>query len=875
MKHAWIVLLILPASALAAAPPPAPVEEYPIHDDGGLIYDPLRREAERTGQLARYANVAASTHTMTLGALRLTVSLPDEAHAYDVVPIPYSLEWSPNATWPTAVQATAFEDESRRQGRDLYDLALPGTLDLRVEFLGSVTAHMRPERRHLMQPDFSDTPARYPAFERRPFTRSGVVEAGDLVWFKFRYTNTGDTILDPEGIGGCLMVHELYQKNATGEYVLVGRPYNLYYRDLGYLYPGESSEVWVQFQCHGNGTPEFFGLTPGDYRLDFRMVYRWYKEFDTWVNIWEGHPMYVWQWPFTVESQARTVPPAEGVVALRNGGEADKMTRWLHTFEEFMTSFDVYQSAPKEGLALSGTLYLQVAPWTRQVVIKLITAEPVAIATLALPLRVRDDALIVHFQSEHPMTIVRNGRREPVIYSQSMADMRANVQLGPYPEIHIRERLREMLDCGINVVAMTSMPWLYDVTVGGISNHNGDAWKYVLDCARDEGMLVEGWGAYPFDRSTIREIATWITGTTVELDLHLLSGYWAVSHSDPRLPAANAAAWLHQFRRWGDLYYRDARGNMPISIEDTRGWMRQDINIRYALGERSLGRFRDWARDKYGAIEAANAAWGSSFKNFEEVNPEEGQPVGPFGHKWEYFDRTRPFHDWNAAIADFDLFRTELRMANYRDTLRIVRETIPEAAMLVRTEGGNVLVAGLDPADPNPHIRHIYYSQRRCGLIAEVMLDGDLVKWHSDYTTMPYTPSELRRLTSLAVRQGIIPAYLPQFDNMRDIAINERYGTDYQVHYNLPEPKKGMMMHSLVALYPWFVAVYESGGAPGILWEDYQCDGFATETQKRELRLFRARLQDAMQSATAAASGDVMGPTPVPHAEVRAVRAYR
>ena len=83
---------------------------------------------------------------------------------------------------------------------------------------------------------------------------------------------------------------------------------------------------------------------------------------------------------------------------------------------------------------------------------------------------------------------------------------------------------------------------------------------------------------------------------------------------------------------------------------------------------------------------------------------------------------------------------------------------------------------------------------------------------------------------------------------MRDIAINRRYGSDYQVHYNLPEPRKGYMMHCLVALYPWFTAVHEEGGIPGILWEDIQCDGFATETQKREMRLFREKLGQAMST---------------------------
>ncbi len=47
------------------------------------------------------------------------------------------------------------------------------------------------------------------------------------------------------------------------------------------------------------------------------------------------------------------------------------------------------------------------------------------------------------------------------------------------------------------------------------------------------------------------------------------------------------------------------------------------------------------------------------------------------------------------------------------------------------------------------------------------------------------------------------------------------------------------MVHCLLAAYPWWKAVYEEGGAPAILWADYMCAGFATETQKREVKLLR------------------------------------
>lgn len=866
---------------VSALPRPAPVDEYLIHADGGLVYDPLRREAEATGQLLRYGNAETTSREIRLGQHRLSFAVPRKAMAYDVVPIRYTLSWrTDEASFPVAVEATAFEDEARRRGRDLHDLALPGKLDARIDYLGSITAHLTPGARHNIKPDMSDTPGVYPGFERRPLARSGVVEAGDLVWFKLKVTNTGNTILDPEGIGGYLYQPELLRRNQKGDYEHFGNPYNLYVRDLGYLYPGESRDIWVHFMKSGPWeTPQNFGLVPGAYLLRLKMTYRWYKDFNVFVNIWEGAPMLVWEMPFEVENEPRKAPVAEGKTTLTDGGDPDKITRWIHTHEEFMTAFDCHISRPQDPKqrTIEGTLHLQVAPWTEQVVVKLIGTDPVSIRTLAVPVEVDSDSLKVVYNPNHQVNIIRNGLREPAIWSQSMADMRTNVQHGPFAEVHIRERMREMMDCGVNVVSFTSMPWLYDDMHDPKSNYQGDAWKYFLDCAREEGLLAEGWGAYPFDRATIQQISNWITGQDIRMDNYHTDGYPAISHSDPHLPAANAAAWLYQFHRWGDLYYQMESGEVPIGIEDTRGWMRQDVNVRNPEGDRTVRAFQEWAERRYGTIEAANRVWNSDYKSFEDVNPEANQVLNEFHHRWEYTDPGHPFHDWSPAVADWDQFRTELRVKNYKDTLDIVRREIPGVKFLLRTEGGNVIVSGISPEDRNPHMRHIYYSQRRCGAIARVLQESGEVRFHSDYTTMPYTPSELRRLVRLAVRQGIIPVYLPQFDNMRDIAINENYGTQFEVHYNLPEPKRGQMMHSLTALYPWFKAVYEEGGVPGILWEDYQCDGFATETQKREMRFFRDKLRDALSTPEAVKlrSANISQPSQEWRGGSRALRSYR
>lgn len=859
---------------LSAAP--APVTEFPIHADGGIIYDPLRREAEKTHVLEKFREIARRQGAIASGPCRLTFDIPEGAEAYDVVPVGYELSWDEAAvpSFPLAVEATAFEDEPRRRHRDLFDLALPGRIDLDFDFVGSVTAHLRSGGRHNLEPDCSDRPARYPPFDCRPMTRSGVVEAGDLVWLRIRYTNTGNTILDPEGFGGCLFTPHLLRKGNDGKYELVGRHYNLHIRDLEYLYPGESHETWMNFQTLERETPEGMGLVPGEYLLRVRLMYRCYKTPDVFLNIWEGPEAVVWDLPFTVEPQARQVPVAEGRKTLADGGQTDKLTRFIHTFEEFMTAFDCHQSpAAVNGNRIAGTLHLQVAPWTKHVVVKLIGADPLTIATKAVPIAVSDRSLRFKPDLDPTEYVIRDGRREPLFVSQTMADMRSNIQLGPHPEHHIRERLREMLDCGINMVATTSMPWLYDDMHKPPSNHNGDAMKYFMEVARREGMQVEGWGTYPFDRSTIESIAGWLTGEPWQMEHHAAGGYEAISLADPLLPKASMLAWMYQLCRWGDLYYQSPRGGVLFSVEDTRGWMRQDVNVRHPMGERMIEEFRNWLRAQYGTIEAVNDAWETSFSSFDTIEPEKKQVANPFGHRWEYTDRSHAFHDWNDAVADLDAFRTDMRIRNYREMLRLLRREIPNAVLVLRTEGANAIVAGLDPHNPNPHLRHVYYSQRRCALIAERLGRAGVFAYHSDYTTIPYTPSELRELVSAGVSQGIVPSWLPQFDNMRDIAINTRYGSDYQVHYNLPEPRKGYMMHVLTAAFPWWRAMIESGGIPGILWEDYQCDGFATESQKRELELFTRQLRHALTDWSRA--GGVTSPQRQEwRASIRALPSY-
>ena len=193
------------------------------------------------------------------------------------------------------------------------------------------------------------------------------------------------------------------------------------------------------------------------------------------------------------------------------------------------------------------------------------------------------------------------------------------------------------------------------------------------------------------------------------------------------------------------------------------------------------------------------------------------------------------------------MFRTLERIEDYEMVLSELQKTLPTALINMRTEGANWL-ASVDPNTDNSHLRHVYYSQRRCAIIPELISEAGVLYAASEYTTLPYTPSEVAELTAASVESGIIPMLLPQFNRMRDIAINSTYGNDFTCDYNLVGATKGAYINTVCSVYEWFVATYENGGVPGILWQDYLCDGYATETQRKEIAFFTEKLTEALQT---------------------------
>ncbi|MEN6371747.1 MAG: beta-galactosidase [Armatimonadota bacterium] len=823
-----IVLLLLISQALLAAEQPT------------VSYTALSDAARKSGQLDIYKNAKLKNGHVELGDYKLTLTMPEKARAYDVIPIKYTLTQPAGTRW-AAVEATAFEDPKRSGNKALYDLAVPGIMGIKIEYLGSISADYEQDKYIPLTPDAKSPISPFPPYKRDAMVCSSDIRESEIAWFKFRITNTGDTILDPEGFGASYASPVLKGLDKDGKVQWTAHTVNFFERQINYIYPGESVEQWVNFFV-----PEFGshnrGLMEGSYLIDFQMLYRYHHTYEWGTNIWGGREFALLQVPIKV-TQSGGSAPVDSTFTMTD--KIEKMPGYLNTFEEFMTSFDVHKGAEKN-TEQKKTLYLQVAPWTKNVVVKLILTDPKEIAVAKIPIKITDETLRIKYNPKNVMVLNKNGREEPVIIAQAMPAMRSGFQLGPFPEKHMADEIKEMKDLGVNVLSNTSGSWWIRELTGhkNIDLHSA-CYKYWYDeLVRRFQMKVLGWSLYPPSSANWYNNVEPLLGRKIDYSTtskgYSHSEHVSVDLGDPSVPEVIAAWAIYNHKRWGDYWFTAKDGRVPVEIEDTWGWLRDDTNLRYPLGPLALGKFRDWIKAKYGSITAVNKAWGSNYASFDEIDPQEDQGVEGDGlsHEPVYNKPDRVFHEWDAAIADWDTFRTELRADIYQKAVELIRKAIPNADIALRTEGANLAVAG-DPKSNDMHWRHVYYAQHRNALENDVLKKTDVIKYHSDYTTMPYTDAEWRESMRKMVSEGIIPIYLPQFDHMRDILLNPYYGREYERNYNLDKPSKGMMIHCLMAAYPWWKATYEEGGAPGIIWSDYLCDGFATETQKRELRLLR------------------------------------
>lgn len=839
-------------------------EGYDLAADGGLIYNPISREAEKTGKLNLYDGKTTRKMTMNGDGFTAVFTMPTTLVPYSAVPIDYTITKTGNVEFPLSIVATSFEEKGRGNNVDqMYDLSVPGEVAISIEYLGSVTGTLRDGDRHVMKPDNTDNPAdAYPNYNLTELNPSGTVLAGDATWLKFRYTNTGNTILDAEGTGGFVIEPILQRKNVDGSYSNLGGLTNQFYRELTYVYPGESREFWLCFDLgiFDEITPEGLGLPEGNYRIEFKTYYRTEYGYEPYVTMWAGREMQYATYEFDVSATASNKRANPVVVHSKPAATSQNQRSWLHYFEEFMTTYEQYGTDPGKDV-LSGRLWIQPASFTEQVVLKVITGKSGKTQILrgAFPVSMDTAAVKLNYNPNNINVVVNDeGIAYPVVYAQMMTAMRANLATTPYIAESIVEDLLDMQDAGVNVVTNQGWYYLYDTvtsaaevnlipgTVERRSNHKGDALKFSIDVIRRLGMKLDGMGTFYFGSAQLPNIVRWATGENLRYSMAYRN---EADKADEDAAKAVGTLWAYQIDRWGDVYWKDGCGITQYFTEDTRGYTRLEMVGRMAMGKKEKELFRQWLTEKYGTIQELNKAWGTSYRSFDKIDPEAGlvnMNVIGFMSMYDYNNKATGFDEWSQGVIDLDIFRTELRVKNYADAIGVVREKDPKAMVNLRTEGSNMVVPGLDPATTNAHYRNIIYNALRNGSIPELVAMSDAIRSYTDYVVLPLTPSEVSEVTKLSVDNGLIPMLLPQFNNMRDYVINEKYGDNFQDMYNLAQPQKAALVKSLVAVFPWWQATYEAGGVPGILWQDLGCDGVVTETQQKEMEFFNQKIQEMM-----------------------------
>ena len=810
---------------------PSRVDTYTIAPDGGLIYNPISRE--KSDELAKYNGADCYTGSLkkTVGGVEytLTYTIPKKATAYDAVPIRYEITSSKKASTVVYVNATAFEDAERENGKLYYDLTLPGTVDVTWDYLGYVGGTDKINNRAQVTANFDKDKLgkKYPQYETTDVIYSGNVKTTSMLWWKFRYTNTGNTVLDGDGNGTFCFEGLLFRKEG-GIWNQVAKMENLYNRIIDEVYPGESGEMYFTF----DGA---FNLKPGDYKIVINGLVR--NETSNPENygnkIWGGATYTQSEFEFKISNDDDVTKPN---AVKKTNPVSPTRNVWLHTYEEFMTSYDSHLRGTNSG-KIEGTMYLQCAPWTNQVVLRMIIGNGDTMEAVSIPLEIETDSIKVNFNPDNNnFVVLEDGTRFPAITAQSMADMRGNVQLGPDAAFNVIDNLLSMKEIGINLINTTAA-FEFDASFGRNRANNIDACWFSLDVARVLGLKLQGWITYPYESANSLNQANKLFGTNL-----VESGF-----GSKELAQACAMNAVWQFQRWGDNYWQGGDGTVLLDVEDTRGWMRVDFNARFRMDGSSKQYFRFFLMDLYGDIESLNEDWGTNFASFDEIDPEAGTSDD---HGWaSYKNPNIVFSEWSRPLEVLDMFRTLERIEDYEMVLENAKETLPNAKISLRTEGANWL-ATVDPATKNSHYRHVYYSQRRCGIIPELIGESGVMYAHSDYTTLPYTPSEVAELTASCIENGIVPMLLPQFNRMRDIAMNEKFGNDYTYEYNLNPngATKGAYISTICSAFEWFRATYENGGVPGILWQDYLCDGYATATQRKEIAFFTQKLIEAMNT---------------------------
>ena len=815
--------------ALGGDPTAANVAEWGVTADERLSYTPLSNEAKRMGELSKYNNVPVTKGEIKVGGTTVTYTVPQNATAYDTVPITYTVN-STTKNLPVNFEATAFEDVTRyKNASDIYaDCNLPGIVKVDLSYEGYVNGSVGSGTPMLSKDPTQDIQGtRYPAFDTTNLSKSGTVKAGaDYTWFKFKFTNTGNTILDGEG-NSTFRFMPILQKKSGSTYTDVGGTPNQFYPLLDYVYPGESGEFWCLFYTG----PNEFGLTAGDYRIVINGCLRNEQDnFDYTTMQVAGKTVTTSTFDFKVtDAGGNTTPNAVKNTTTAANGQF-KRNNWLGNFEEFLSSYSSFLNTSKR----SGTMYVQVAPWTDSIVLKVLNGNSNEFNGVRVPISVESDSISITLNPYNKNYVIKeDGTRTPMVMTQNMADMRGHIDRGPYCDVTILNELRNMKEAGVNTITTThaytgDYTGLYDMSM------------YMLDCARAMNFTLEGHSLYYYRG---QNAMSRVKASAPTLNLGSGRDIFNMQQQD----AANGILARWNLIRYGQFYYYNpVTKEIPISIEENFGWMTYNLNNRYGIDNTYADRLLyKWLQVAYDDdIDALNRKYGSDYNDFKNIKVSDqgysdgvasvlnGEVYGPY---------------WNAATVELDLFRTSERTRYYKEFLNFV--DVEGAKVYLRSENGIFLAPGIKETTTNSHYRQIYYEQRKSASIPEVLAASGIIYGDSSYNFLPLADYEVYELTRQAAKAGFVTAKTPSFNHCTDIVVNPYVGSfDVAEKYNTKDYQKSCAIGRSASLFTWFKAIYEAGGVPGTMWQDYACDLYVTTTQYKELQFFNQKVKEMLST---------------------------
>lgn len=788
---------------------------------------------------ASFTACALETTAIELDNLRITVNYPKVFKAYTNEKITYTIEDVGSkslfgrisslfsSSGPVAIQFVTNEDPERAQGKSYHDLNIPGHMDMQVEYIGSITAHWDRNK---------ESKGEFPPVKKGPLVRSNTVEIGDWIFFKFKVTNTGDTIWDGEGFASLfvepgLELLDSYQRfTDTRQYIT--KP----------VYPGESIELTVGLPGKNSSMMRVETDTP--YMLSLRFIYRSYSVATTQQEFWirpceRVFFKYVQPVTFVKTEQIEPVLEKECEVQVLQDYKTLYFGKQLETeVEEFMSAHRYHRQRSRD-MDGEHTLNLMAQPWANALTVRIITKDKIVVKHLDI--EVDDSTVALEFNPDNAWTVEKDGKPYPVLMSKFMPALRESYHVSDEPDKYIADSIERAMGVGTNVAHAMTNDWIlyYDRNAPD-GKRRLDGWtrfawtpnfeNFIREC-RERGLPLIWSARYLPLYQPLEEIAfTQFVQSRQDRSPRVL---W----SDPAFPDAMGALVDWILEEYGDVLYRTADGRVPILIDDR--FSMAFWSGLYSLSSSEFAEFQSWLSVKYdNSIARLNKAWSTAYASFKDIKP----PTTVNQQELrEICAVDGPYAGWGQAAIDLHDFRSEFYLKHLAEIRMEIQRRHPEVLLGLLTESHQLYGLGRELTG-DPINDYHYYINRVHAVIPEVLEKYRPVDFIGDYNMFQATPELLRESLSEMNKMGIDHFYLPappigsiMFEDDFAVPLQVTHGVDESISGTIPV--KLRWATRLQPLFPLLKAMYEEGGLASLDWGDLSA-GFVTETQIMEMEYF-------------------------------------